>query len=249
MCTDSITVPVLDWQGENIFMIRLRKSSDRGKAEFGGLVSYHSFSFGDYYDPAQMGFRALRVINDDVLQGGFGFPPHPHRDMEIVTYLIEGALEHKDSMGNKEVIRPGEVQRMTAGSGVTHSEYNHSKTDQAHLLQIWIVPAERGLPPGYEQKSVGAVAHGLQKVASNTEDGDALHIHQDATIYVAKLTQGTELPLPLSGKRYGWVQVISGELSLEGTHAGPGDGLGISNEERPVLKAASDTHFMLFDLA
>ncbi len=231
-------------------MKSIRKSEARGKVVWGGLTSHHSFSFGDYYDPNFMGYRALRVINDDTLQGGMGFPPHPHRDMEIVSYVVDGALEHKDSMGNASVIRPGEVQRMTAGTGVTHSEFNPSKTEGARLLQIWIVPERRGIEPGYEQKSVSLSDAGLIQIAGKSPSSKtAVHINQDAGIFAAKLTDSAAVTLPLQKDRFGWVQVIDGDLEVDGTKLGAGDGLALSELENPKASAQGSAHFLFFDLA
>lgn len=230
-------------------MISIRKASERGKFVWGGLTSHHSFSFGDYYDPEYMGFRSLRVINDDVLEGGMGFPPHPHRDMEIVTYMVEGALEHEDSMGNRSVIRPGEAQRMTAGQGVTHSEFNHSKTERAHLLQIWILPERRGLEPGYEQKQIPLNGNSLVRIASHNPSDDAVHINQNASIYAGKVKAGTTIALPLSDQRFGWLQIISGDVRLNDTDLHSGDGAGISEMQSPELRSVSDSHFLFFELA
>ena len=165
-------------------MITIRKSSDRGQTKFGGLISYHSFSFGEYYDQEHTSFHSLRVINDDVLSGGFGFPNHPHRNMEIITYVTEGAIEHQDSMGNKEIIHTGELQRMSAGSGIQHSEYNASKTAPAKLLQIWINPSEHNIKPSYEQKQISLTEQGLTLVVSPDRTPETLHIHQNARIFV-----------------------------------------------------------------
>lgn len=230
-------------------MIKLRASEERGKVQSGGLTSQHSFSFGEYYDPNYMGFRALRVINDDVLEGGVGFPPHPHRDMEIVTYVTAGALEHQDSMGNKEVIRPGEIQRMTAGKGITHSEYNQSRTDTTKLLQIWIVPEQRGLEPGYEQIQIGEPVEGFKKIAARGASNGAVHINQNAAIYEGNLQGGKTVELPLPKERYGWLQLLSGEVQIGDVKAGPGDAIMISEEERPKVSAHADSKLLFFDLA
>ena len=230
-------------------MITLRASHERGKHESGGLTSHHSFSFGEYYDDKFMGFRALRVINDDILEGGVGFPPHPHRDMEIVTYVMQGVLEHQDSMGNKEALRPGEIQRMTAGKGVTHSEYNQSKKEPLHLLQIWIVPERRGLEPGYEQRSIGEPHEGLKKLAARGSKDSIVHINQDAAIYEGSVAKGKSLELPIPDTRYGWVQVVSGEVKVGEVTAKPGDGIMISGEQQPSLSAQADSKFLFFDLA
>ncbi|MBN8548073.1 MAG: pirin family protein [Deltaproteobacteria bacterium] len=230
-------------------MIRLRAAEDRGKYQGGGLTSYHSFSFGEYYDEDFMGFRSLRVINDDIIEGGVGFPPHPHRDMEIVTYVTEGTLEHQDSMGNKEALRPGEIQRMTAGKGVTHSEYNKSKEETLRLLQIWIVPEQRGLPPGYEQRSIGAPAEGFKKLAARSDPDSIVHIHQDATLYEGTFKQGATAELPLPKSRYGYLHVVSGGVKVGDLTAKPGDAFMIANEERPQLASLADSKVLFFDLA
>ncbi len=231
-------------------MISIRKAAERGEFRLDGLVSYHTFSFGDYHDPEHMGFRALRVINDDTLVGGFGFPTHPHRNMEIVTYVTEGALEHKDSMGNAEQIRAGELQRMTAGRGVAHSEYNASKTATAKLLQIWLEPERSGLPPGYEQKMIANGAEsGLTLAVAKGGGDEILDINQDAKIYVGKITNAETVSLPLEKSRYGWIQLIEGQLTLDGVTLNAGDGAALSEVANPELLANSNAHFLFFDLA
>lgn len=229
-------------------MITVRKAQDRGEFRYGGLESYHSFSFGDYYDPAHMSFRALRVINDDTLAGGFGFPTHPHRDMEIVTYVTAGTLEHKDSMGNAAQIKTGELQRMTAGYGVTHSEYNASKTETAKLLQIWLLPERKGLTPGYEQKMIPH-GPGLTLAAVHGGGDAALHINQDARILVGRVNAGDSATLPLDVARHGWLQLIEGSLAIDGVTLSAGDGAAISEIASPRVTAAKDAHFLFFDLA
>jgi quercetin 2,3-dioxygenase len=230
-------------------MITRRKSSDRGQTKFGGLTSYHSFSFGEYYDKEHTSFHSLRVINDDILAGGFGFPTHPHRNMEIVTYVTEGAIEHQDSMGNKEIIHTGELQRMSAGSGLQHSEYNASKTATAKLLQIWIHPAEHNIKPGYEQKQLSLTENGLTLVVSPDRTPETLHIHQDARIFVGRMRSGESINQSLGITRVGWIQVIAGNISVDG-HAGEvGDGIALENQASIDIEAKSDAHFLYFDLA
>jgi redox-sensitive bicupin YhaK (pirin superfamily) len=229
-------------------MITIRKSSERGQSKFGGLVSFHSFSFGEYYDKNHSSFHSLRVINDDILAGGFGFPTHPHRNMEIITYVTEGAIEHQDSMGNKEIIHSGELQRMSAGSGIQHSEYNASETAPAKLLQIWIHPAEHNIKPSYEQKQVSATEQGLTLVVSPNHTPDTLHIHQNARILVGRLRSGESITQPLDNKRVAWMQIIDGEISVN-THSGmAGDGIAFENETEISILANSDAHFLFFDL-
>ena len=231
-------------------MIKIRRSDERGHANHGWLDSRFSFSFADYYDPAHMGFRALRVINEDYIEPAQGFPTHGHRDMEIITYVIDGELSHRDSMGNGETIRPHEVQRMTAGTGVLHSEYS-SPTDKTHLLQIWILPEKQNLQPGYEQKVFPAEEKQgkLRLVASRGGDDGAVHINQDVKLYASILSDGEEVAHTLTEGRHAWVQVISGSLTLNGEQLNPGDGAAISNEAELKLQAGEDkTEFLLFDL-
>ena len=232
-------------------MITLRKSGTRGHFNHGWLDTYHTFSFGDYHDPAFMGFRKLRVINEDRVQPGQGFPPHSHRDMEIITYVLEGALEHKDSMGNTSAIVPGEVQRMSAGTGVTHSEYNHSQKEPVHLLQIWIETQTRGLPPSYEQKTFpeSRKKNRLCLIASSEGSEESVKVHQDVRIYASRLDSGKEIHFSLPGKRYGWVQAAKGKLRLNGTLLAAGDGAAIQNETELDFKADAASEFLIFDLA
>jgi redox-sensitive bicupin YhaK (pirin superfamily) len=232
-------------------MIVPRKSTERGKTDAGWLDSRHSFSFGDYYDANQMGFRALRVINEDRVRAGAGFPTHGHRDMEIITYILEGALEHKDSLGTGSVIRPGEAQRMSAGAGITHSEFNHSKTEPVHFLQIWIMPATTGIAPGYEQKTIDdAKAHGgFAPVGSSEGGGQSVKIHQDAALSVSKLEGGQTVAKDLKKGRHGWVQVARGGVTVNGTALAEGDGAAISNEEKVTIVASSPAEVLFFDLA
>jgi quercetin 2,3-dioxygenase len=232
-------------------MITIRKAEERGHTEIDWLDSRHSFSFGEYYDPQHMGFRALRVINDDRVAPGGGFPMHPHRDMEIITLVLEGALEHKDSLGTGSVIRPGDVQRMSAGAGIRHSEFNHSHAEPVHLLQIWIEPVRKGLQPNYEQRSFAAEEkRGKLKVvvAPKSVDG-ALTIHQDASLYVTSLSLGEVVTHSLTTGRHAWVHVASGAVTLNGDSLATGDAAAVSGESKLTLAAVEPSEVLLFDLA
>ena len=230
--------------------MQVRRSDERGHAQHGWLESRHTFSFADYYDEKFMGFRALRVINEDWVQPGKGFPPHSHRDMEIVTCVLDGALEHKDSMGNTSVIRPGELQRMTAGRGVTHSEFNASSDAPVHLLQIWILPEKLQLQPGYEQRDFGSGAlRELRLVGSRDGRQGSLTIHQDVSLLLGRLAPGTKLRHPLSPARHAWVQVARGALRLNGEALAEGDGAALSRQEALELEAIDAAHVLVFDLA
>ncbi len=232
-------------------MITLRESTERGHANHGWLDSYFTFSFANYYDPRHTGFRSLRVLNEDRVDPGAGFPTHPHNDMEILTYVIEGSLEHRDSMGNGSLVRAGEFQRMTAGTGVRHSEFNPSKTEPLHLLQIWILPAEMGLTPGYEQKEFprNDRLNALRVVASPSGRDASLILHQDAEVLTAVLEAGKSVEHRLDKGRHGWVQVISGSVEINGQPSQGGDGISLSREERIVVKANEEADVLLFDLA
>ena len=232
-------------------MITVRNSADRGSVNLGWLDSKHTFSFGDYHDPDHMGFGRLRVINDDHVEPGQGFGTHPHRDMEIISYIIDGALEHKDSMGNGSVMRTNDVQRMTAGTGSTHSEFNHSDDERVHFLQIWIEPEKNSLEPGYEQKSF---SHDekldlLRLVVSHDGRQGSLRMNQDADLYASVLSAGTELAHTFEAGRRGWIQVVRGDLRVNGETLGTGDGAAI--EDVKILSFQSDggAEFLLFDLA
>lgn len=232
-------------------MITLRPAKERGTTDFGWLDSRHTFSFGDYYDPAHMGFRTLRVINDDRVEPGAGFPTHPHRDMEIVTYVLEGAIEHRDSMGNGSVIRAGDVQRMSAGTGVTHSEFNHSKEEALHFLQIWFLPEKRGLEPGYEQKNFSRkdLEGGLRVVVSRDGRDGSVRMNQDAAIYVGLLGKGAKATHPIPKGRHAWVHVASGAVLLEGKKLVEGDGAAISEEKKISLEGVEPgSRVLVFDL-
>ncbi|MEC4982660.1 MAG: pirin family protein [Oscillatoria sp. PMC 1068.18] len=232
-------------------MITLRKSTERGKANIGWLNSFHTFSFANYYEPKYMGFRQLRVINEDKIQAGRGFGAHSHRDMEIISYVIAGGLEHKDSMGNSSIIRPGEVQIMSAGTGVTHSEYNPSNTELVHLLQIWIMPDRAKLEPRYAQKFYpDEEKQGkLRLVVSPDGRDDSLLIHQDANIYASLLAAGEQIEYQLAPNRHAWLQVVKGELNLNDVTVAAGDGVAVSNTEKLSLRANNDAELLLFDLA
>lgn len=232
-------------------MITLRQSSDRGHANHGWLDSYHTFSFANYYDPNHMGFRALRVINEDWVQSGKGFGTHGHRDMEIITYVLDGVLEHKDSLGNGAVITPGEVQRMSAGTGIMHSEFNPSQTEPVHLLQIWILPDRQGLQPSYEQRAFGLEERQgkLRLIAARDGREGAVTIHQDVDLYSAVLQKGDRLSYQLQPNRYGWLQVAKGEVSLNGNALKAGDGVALSEAESLKIGTDTSAEILLFDLA
>ena len=231
-------------------MITVRKSEQRGHTVIDWLDSRHTFSFGEYYDEAHMGFGPLRVINEDRVRAGAGFPTHGHRDMEIITYILEGALEHKDSLGTGSIIRVGEVQRMSAGAGITHSEFNHSRSEPVHFLQIWIVPARRAIAPGYEQKTIDlAKARGaFHAIATADGRGDSVKIHQDAVVSVAKLEAGQSVESEL-GARRGWVQVARGGAAINGITLKAGDGAAVSGEHHISIVADSPAEILLFDMA
>ncbi len=230
-------------------MINIRKSSERGNSRIDWLNSYHTFSFADYYDPEFMGFSDLRVINEDTVQPANGFGRHPHKDMEIISYVIEGALEHKDSMGTGSIIKPGEIQRMSAGSGVTHSEFNHSKTDPLHFLQIWILPEKTDLKPGYEQKSITKSTNKFILIGSRAGQNGAITIHQDIELFVAYLTANHTVDHTFKNGRNGWVQIIKGKIALNGQSLAAGDGAAISDESKIQIQCVADTELLLFDLA
>jgi hypothetical protein len=233
-------------------MITLRKSEERGSANFGWLDTRHTFSFGHYWDPRWEQFRDLRVINEDWVEPGRGFPTHPHRDMEIITYVLEGALEHRDSTGGGAVIRPGDVQRMSAGRGIAHSEFNHSKEEPVHLLQIWIHPERKGLAPGYEQKEVRLEERRgrLRLLASRDGREGTVTIHQDVSLYSTILAPGQAVAHPLAKGRHAWVQVARGSIVANGERLAQGDGLGISESAEVTIEAAGEgeAEVLVFDL-
>ncbi len=232
-------------------MIRIRKAADRGHFNHGWLNTYHTFSFADYFDPTQLGFRSLRVINDDRVQPGQGFGMHGHRDMEIVTYVLEGALEHRDSLGNGSVLRPGELQHMTAGTGVRHSEFNPSDKEWVHLYQIWLLPNQKGLESSYEQKAFPENQRQgkLRLVASPTGEQGSLTIHQDARLYLSTLKPGETVAHSVKPGRHAWLQVLRGQAALNGQPLSAGDGAAVSDEEKLEIRSQDDAEVMLFDLA
>jgi redox-sensitive bicupin YhaK (pirin superfamily) len=232
-------------------MIVVRPAAERGHFDHGWLDTSHTFSFAAYHDPAHMGFRALRVINEDRVTGGRGFGAHSHQDMEIVTYVLDGALEHADSMGNRSIIVPGEVQRMSAGTGVTHSEFNPKPDEPVHFLQIWILPSRRGLAPGYEQKAIPeAEERGtLRLIAARDGRDGAVTVHQDVDLYACRLGPGERVTHALAAGRHAWLQVAAGRVEINGTALGAGDGAAVSREAALEIVARERAHFLLFDLA
>jgi quercetin 2,3-dioxygenase len=231
-------------------MITIRKGKDRGASNFGWLDSKHTFSFGHYYDPANMGFGKLRVINEDIVAGGGGFGTHPHDNMEIISYVLGGALAHKDSLGTGSVIRPGDVQRMTAGTGIAHSEFNASERDPVHFLQIWILPEQRGLEPGYEQKSFAPESRKGRLALVGARDGreGAVTIHQDLDLFVADLDRGQAVTHALRPHRKAWVQVTRGEVVVNGEAVAAGDGAALTDETKVTIAANDNAEILLFDL-
>lgn len=229
-------------------MIQVRKSQDRGHFDFGWLDTRHTFSFGDYFDPRHMGFSHLRVLNEDKVKGGGGFPTHAHRDMEIVTYVLGGALEHKDSLGTGSVIRPGDVQRMSAGTGITHSEFNASPKDPVHFLQIWIVPDRRGLTPSYEQKTFSREEKlgVLRLIASHDGRAGSVLVHQDVDVYASLLDAGQSIPFAAAQGHKVWVQVARGDINVGGTKLQAGDGAAITDVDSLEFKAETTSEFLLF---
>ena len=231
-------------------MIEVRRGNERGHARHGWLDSFHSFSFADYHDPAHMGFGPLRVINEDRVEAGRGFGTHGHRDMEIISYVLDGALAHRDSIGNGSVIRPGDVQRMSAGTGVTHSEYNASDRDPVHFLQIWIEPSVRGLAPSYEEKRFEGASPegGLRLIASRDGREGSVRIHQDASVYVARLAGPAAIAHPVAPGRRAYVHVIRGSARVNGHALEAGDALKLQDEPRVAVEEARDAEILLFDL-
>ena len=231
-------------------MIQIRQANERGYTNHGWLESRHTFSFANYYAQAHMGFSHLRVINDDKVAPGAGFPTHGHRNMEIISYVLEGALEHKDNMGNGSIIRPGEVQRMSAGTGITHSEYNASDTESVRFLQIWIIPSKRGISPGYEQQQFAdSEVHGKLRLVASADgrDGSVL-IHQDTTVYASKLTKGEAVEHVIANGRKAWVQVATGNVTVNGHSLSQGDGAAISQENSITLTTEQEAEVLVFDL-
>lgn len=234
-------------------MLTPRPSADRGHFDHGWLVTYHSFSFAGYHDPRHMGYRSLRVINEDRVEPARGFGTHPHQDMEILTYVISGALEHKDSMGNHSVIRQGEIQVMSAGTGIQHSEVNPSSSESVHLLQIWILPDRKGLPPRYDQKFIPATRPSVT-IADQEGAGDAVKIHQDVRVNLLRLDGGQQVLLDSTPLRHGWLQVVSGDLEVTTKAAElhrlvAGDGAAVAEEPRVTMQARTDATVLWFDLA
>jgi redox-sensitive bicupin YhaK (pirin superfamily) len=231
-------------------MIEIRRGSDRGHINHGWLDTYHTFSFADYYDPQHVHFRHLRVINEDRVAPGEGFPTHPHRDMEIITYVLEGAIAHKDSMGTGSVIRPGEIQHMSAGTGVTHSEFNPSKGELLHLLQIWIMPEVKGVRPSYDQKSTELDKHPnqLKLIASREGSPGAVKINQDTNLYACLLNASASVKHVLPPNRYAWLQVAHGGVQLNGLELEEGDGAAVSAESNLEIASKTGSEFLLFDL-
>lgn len=232
-------------------MIDIRRSDERGRSRAGWLDSRHTFSFGDYYDPAHESFGPLRVLNEDRIIGGSGFAPHPHRDMEIVTYILEGAISHKDSSGGGGTIRPGEIQRMSAGTGIVHAEFNASADQPCHFLQIWIVPSESGLAPGYEQKVIdaAAVTNHFARIAGPDPQKNEVRLVQDAEIWVARLDAGIEAIHSLRPGRRVWLQVARGRIEVGDAVLNAGDGAAVTDMDRIGVRAKSDSELLLFDLA
>jgi redox-sensitive bicupin YhaK (pirin superfamily) len=230
-------------------MMEIRKSNERGHADHGWLNAYHTFSFADYYDPQHTKFRALRVINEDRVAPEMGFSMHPHRDMEIITYVISGALRHRDSMGNTAVMRAGDVQRISAGKGIQHSETNESVTEPVHLLQIWLLPDRKNAEPAYGEKSFSRAETGrLHLVASKSGREGSLSINQDTDLYLGKLQEGDKLDYNLRSGRHAWLQLVKGELSLNGTPLQAGDAAAVSEAGSLTVSATQATDFLLFDL-
>lgn len=232
-------------------MIRIRKATDRGHFDHGWLNTFHTFSFGRYQDDEHMSFRSLRVMNEDWVQPGQGFGTHPHRDMEIVTYVLEGALEHKDSMGNGEVLRPGEFQRMSAGTGITHSEFNPSDVEPVHLYQIWLLPERQGIQPSYEQKAFrpDERLNQLRLVASRDGRDDSLTIMQDVDIFLSTLDRDAAVSFDLRPSRHAWLQVLRGSVVFHGQTLAQGDGAAVDDERALTIEAGQPAEIMLFDLA
>ncbi len=233
-------------------MISIRRSDERGGGDHGWLQTQHSFSFAQYYDPRHMGFGPLRVINEDHIAPGAGFPTHSHRDMEIITYVVKGALEHKDSIGSGSVIRPGDVQRMSAGSGIAHSEFNHSPDEPVHMLQIWILPEQQRLSPSYEEKHFepADLSGALRLVASRTGRDHSVSLHQDVNLYAGKLVSGDEGELSVGAGRLLWIQLVSGSVQINGETLKTGDGAAISEEQWLRYRALEDqSELLVFDMA
>lgn len=236
---------------QNTINYIIHKSNLRGRSKIDWLDSYHTFSFSHFYDPNRMGFRSLRVINDDRIAAGAGFPTHGHRDMEILTYVLSGAVEHKDSLGTGSVIRPGDAQIMSAGTGIMHSEFNHSQTEELHLLQIWMLPNQQGITPRYDQKafSVEDKKGKLRLIAAKDGRNGAITIHQDIDLYASILESGDVVNYHVQTHRYAWLQIAQGEVIFNGQQLSAGDGVQITGEEKIELSTNSNAEILLFDLA
>ena len=226
----------------------IRRSNQRGESHLDWLDSHHTFSFADYHDPKFTGFGSLRVINEDTVQAGKGFSQHPHKNMEIISYVIAGALEHKDSLGTGSIIRPGEIQRMSAGTGIEHSEFNHSNTELLHFLQIWIIPEAAEIKPSYEQKSIKNSQNQLILIGCQDQSIEAITIHQDVKLFVAYLSPGATISYDFINNRRGWLQLIKGEIKLNKTHLSSGDGVGIENIDKITITCLQNAELLLFDL-
>jgi quercetin 2,3-dioxygenase len=229
-------------------MILIRKSAERGHSQIGWLDSFHTFSFGQYYDPKFMGYGNLRVINQDTVQAGNGFGKHPHENMEIISYVIDGELEHKDSMGTGSIIKPVEIQRMSAGTGVEHSEFNHSKTEPLHFLQIWIIPEKDGIKPGYEQKSIPKINNQFILIGSPEKNENAITIHQNVKLFAAYLSAKHALQYEFKNGHGGWLQLIKGKISINGLELSAGDGAAIADEKQISIESHEQAEFLFFDL-
>ena len=236
-------------KSEQFDMITLRRSSERSHANHGWLDSYHSFSFADYYDPEHMGFRSLRVINEDRVQGGKGFGRHPHQDFEIISYVVSGALKHEDSMGHAAVMKAGEVQRISAGTGIAHSEFNNSRTEPVHFLQIWLLPVRKGLPPGYAQQSFAGASLNFLTLACSPDGRDkSIKVNQDVDLFIGKLASKGAVKYTIRKARYAWIQLIEGDLNLNGSTFSPGDGASVADEKQLQFVSKNGAHFLVFDL-
>jgi redox-sensitive bicupin YhaK (pirin superfamily) len=230
-------------------MTKIRRANERGHADHGWLDSYHTFSFADYYDPQHMGFRSLRVINEDRVQGGQGFGTHPHRDFEIISYVVSGALKHEDSMGHAAVMKAGEVQRISAGTGIAHSEFNNSPTEAVHFLQIWLLPSRKGVKPDYAQQSfANSPSNALTLACSPVGKDKSIKINQDVELFIGKLSPEGKINHPVREHHGAWIQLIEGDLALNGTKLSPGDGAAVEDEKELPLSSDKGAHFLLFDL-
>jgi len=230
-------------------LIKIRRANERGHADHGWLDSYHSFSFADYYDPEHMGFRSLRVINEDRVQGGQGFGTHPHRDFEIVSYVVSGALKHEDSMGHAAVMKAGEVQRISAGTGIAHSEVNNSPVEPVHFLQIWLLPSRKGVKPDYAQQSFANAPTNILTLACSPDGhSKSIKINQDVELFIGKLDPNGKVNHSIQEQRGAWIQVIEGDLTLSGNKLSPGDGAAVDGENHLQFSSDTGAHFLLFDL-